>query len=126
METNIWLDTAASGDLWNGRWTEDTLRTLLLHYAETPVTQRDFKKTIKWMQSITALLQKAQRSIYSTRRAELMSLEAKTRRETVIALRRRRSTRRTRTLFAAWKIPYCNPLPRRRQHPPPVIPHPRP
>jgi hypothetical protein len=43
METNIWLDTTASGDLWNGRWTEETLRTLLQNYAETPVSQRDFK-----------------------------------------------------------------------------------
>ncbi len=37
---------------------------------------------------------------------ELLSLEAKSLRETVFALQRRRATSRNQTLYAAWKIPY--------------------
>jgi hypothetical protein len=30
MEANIWTDTAASDDLWNGRWPTDLIQSLLL------------------------------------------------------------------------------------------------
>jgi hypothetical protein len=112
MEANIWLDTPASGDLWNGRWTEDLLQSLLSDYATYCIPQRDLQKTLKRLQTLTALLQRTQRSIYSTRQAELMSMEAGNRRANVIALRQRRVRRKAQTLYAAWRIPYTAP----RQH----------
>lgn len=84
------------------------------HTATHQIAQRDLKKALKWLQTLTALMQRTQRTIYSTRRAELLSLQARTRRETVIALRRRRSSRRAQTLHAAWRIPYSPPDPQRK------------
>jgi hypothetical protein len=124
MEANIWLDSKASGDLWNGRSTEDLLQSLQQESAMNQVSERDFKKALKRIQSLTALLQQTQRFIYSTRRAKLLSLEAKTHRDTVIALRRRRVTRRNYTLYSAWQIPYSAPNPLRRRRTSPPQPHP--
>jgi hypothetical protein len=82
------------------------------------VPQKDLLSSLKWLQTLTGLLQRTQRAIHTTRRAELSSLEATQRHGTVIALRRRRATTRTQTLFAAWKIPYTTPtFPRRRGTP---------
>jgi hypothetical protein len=58
MESNIWSDTATSGDLWNGRWTEDLLQSLLQDTATHQIAQRDLKKALKWLQTLTALLQR--------------------------------------------------------------------
>jgi hypothetical protein len=125
METNIWKNT--SGDLWNDRWTEELLSSLLQDSGACVLAQREYKKTLSWLQTLTDLLQSTQRALYAMRRIELLSsLEAKTRRDTVVALRQRRTPRRrSQTLHAAcWKIPYNAPtLPRRRQ-PLPILPRP--
>ena len=109
MESNIWLDTQASGDLWNGRWTEELIQSLLQNNATHQIAQRTLTKTLKWLRTLTSLLQRTQKAIYNTRRMELLALEAKNRRTAVIALRQRRSTRRAQTLYAAWRIPYTAP-----------------
>jgi hypothetical protein len=86
MESTIWQDTQASDDLWNGRWTEETLQSLLQDNATYRITQRHVVTTLKWLQQLTNLLQRTQKAIYSTRQMELLSLEAKNRRTTEIAL----------------------------------------
>ena len=127
MESNIWLDTQASGDLWNGRWTEELIQSLLQNDTNHQIVQRILTKTLKWLRTLTTLLQRTQKAIYNTRRMELLSLDTKNRRTTVIALWQRRATRREQTLYAAWRIPYTAPDPmlRRRTTMTPSSPLPR-
>lgn len=106
MEANVWNDNVASGDLWNGRWSIDLIHSLLEDSADTCIPPKALTRSLKWLQTLTGLLQRTQRAIHATRRAELSSLEASQRHATVVALRRRRTTNRTQTLFAAWNIPY--------------------
>ncbi len=73
------------------------------------VDQRFLKRALQRLQKLTQLLQTAQRAIYRVRYIELSSKEAKMRRDTVIALRRKRTGISSRTLFASWNIPYCRP-----------------
>ena len=114
MESHIWDGSEASGDLWNGRWPSDLLSSLLSDSATLCIAHKSITKTLKWLQTLTDLLQTGQRAQFAARRTELLALDAKQRHETVLALRKRRSTSRSQTLFAAWKIPYTAPRPRRR------------
>lgn len=108
-------DSEAGGDLWNGRWTSDLLSFLLEDEASQHVDQRAFKKALQRLQKQTMLLHTAQRAMYWVHYIELSSKEAKLRRDTAIALRRKRKGTSSWTLFAASKIPYCRPaLPRRK------------
>jgi hypothetical protein len=109
MEDNLWTDTEAGGDIWNGRWTPHLLNTLLGDASHTPIERRECQRALNWLKQLTGLLQTAQRNIYSARHIELMSLEAKIRRATVISLHRKRKNHAARTLFAAWQIPYVKP-----------------
>jgi hypothetical protein len=69
---------------------------------------------MQWMKRLTQLLQRSQTALYSARHIELMSKEAKARRDRYLALRRRTKSRRTQTLFEAWRIPYYKPAHPRR------------
>jgi hypothetical protein len=91
MEDHMWTDTELGGDIWNGRWSPDLITSLLGEAARDTVDQRLFKRALQRLQKITQLLQTAQRAIYRVRYVELSSKEAKTRRDTVIALRRKRT-----------------------------------
>ena len=120
MEDHLWADNEAGGDIWNGRWTPQLLSSLLGDSSQLMIESRDCRRALTWLQKLTGLLQKAQRAIYGVRHAELMSLEAKIRRATVIAMHRKRKIHTARTLFAVWNIPYVKPpSPRRRALPPP-------
>lgn len=98
------------------------------HAHNTHVLHKDFTAAIKWLQEFTGLLQRTQHVIYGVRHAELFSMETKHQHD-VIALRRRRATvLRPRTLYEAWRIPYCNrKMPRRQRttYMPPesLVPH---
>ncbi len=109
MESNIWDGSEASGDLWNGRWPSDLLSFLLSDFAMLCIAQKSRTKTLKWLQTLTGLLQTGQRALFAARRTELLALDAKQQNETVLALRKRRHTSRCQTLFTAWKIPYTAP-----------------
>lgn len=126
MDANIWNDTVASGDLWNGRWTTDLIRSLLLDSVDTCIPQKALARSLKWIQTLTGLLQRTQSAIHATRRAELSSLEAAQRHATVLALQRRRPINRTKTLFAAWNIPYAPSAITRRRGTPAMTPLPLP
>jgi hypothetical protein len=123
MEDHMWTDTEVGGYIWNGRWSPDLLTSLLGEAAQDTVDQCLFKWALQRLQKITQLLQTAQRAIYRVRYVELSSKEAKMRRDTVIALRRKRTERPTRTLFASWNIPYTRPdIPKRKLRPLPLPP----
>ena len=100
MEDTIWTDTAAGGDIWNGRWTPQLLTSLLGDASQLLMERRDCQRALSWLQRLTGLLQKAQRAIYGVRHAELTSLEAKIRRATVISMHQKRKIHTARTLFA--------------------------
>ena len=122
MEDHMWTDTEKGGDIWNGRWTPDVLTSLLGEVTREPVDQRLFKRALQRIETLTRLLQRAQRAIYGVRYVEMTSREATARRDEATALRRRRTALPPRTLFAAWNIPYCRPdAPKRklRAYPPP-------
>jgi hypothetical protein len=115
MEENLWSESEAGGDLWNGRWTPHLLSSLLGEASHAPAERRDFQRALAWLTQLTSLLQNAQRILYGVRHVELLSLDSKTRRATVISLRRKRKISAARTLFAAWRIPYAKPLVPRRK-----------
>ena len=115
IEDQVWQDTEAGGDIWNGRWTRFTLHDLLPDGRDLFIPSREYKITLGWLQRLTALLQHAQRTLYRVRRTELLSKERQSRNAYVISLRRKRHTKRTQTLFEAWRIPYVRTdTPRRR------------
>jgi hypothetical protein len=119
----MWTDTEVGGDIWNGRWSLDLLTSLLDEAAQDTVDQCLFKRSLQRLQKITQLLQTAQRAIYRVRYVELSSKEAKMRRDTVINLRRKRTERPTRPLFASWNISYSRlDIPKRKLRPLPLPP----
>jgi hypothetical protein len=101
MEDHMWTDTEAGNDIWNGRWDPDLLSRLLGAAAQDVIDHRLLKRTLQRIQTLTHLLEKAQRHLYRVRYIELSSKEAKLRRDTTIALRRKRATKFPRILFAA-------------------------
>jgi hypothetical protein len=121
IEDHLWTDTEEGGDIWNGRWRPLLLDTILNIPADFSVPTRDFQLAFKWIQELTLLLQTTQRALYSARHIERLSQEAQARHAHVLTLRRKRHTRRTRTLFEAWKIPYSKPQHPRRRHTPPAV-----
>jgi hypothetical protein len=115
MEDHMWSDTEQGGDIWNGRWPTDLIEELLPFSSSHKTPPEDLKASINWIRRLTLILQHTQRALYGARHLELMSKHAKIRRDRVTALRKRHRTRRTRTLYEAWRIPYFRPLqPRRR------------
>jgi len=112
MEDHLWSDTERGGDIWNGRWASGLLLLVPTGYK---VSSADYKAGVKWLQKLTLILQKAQRAIYTARHTELLSKEAKERRERLEALKTRWKRRRSQTLYEAWRLPYFKPsCPRRR------------
>jgi hypothetical protein len=109
IEDTMWNDSVEGGDIWNGRWTQRLLLDLMPDSETYPITPKAFKGGIKWLQQITAILQRTQKILYTTRRAELLSKELKARSDSVIALRRKRATTRTHTLFDAWRLLITDP-----------------
>jgi hypothetical protein len=112
----MWIDLKAGRDIWNGRWTPDILSFLLGEASQNPIERRDFQRALKWLIQLT---QNAQRVVYGVRHVELLSMEAKACRATVISLQRKRKVLSAHNLFAASKIPYAKPpFPRRKMiHP---------
>ncbi len=106
MEDHLWSDTEKGGDVWNGRWPSRLIEDLLPVSYDQRVDPADLKASLKWMQRLTQLLQRAQRELYSARHLELMSKEAETRRDRILALRHKHRTLRTQTLFESWRLPY--------------------
>jgi hypothetical protein len=116
MEDNI-----TGSDIWNGRWTPHLLSSLLGDASQTLTERRECQRALNSLKQLTGLLQAAQRALYGVRHIELMSLDAKIRRTTVISVQRKRKLHAARTLFAAWRIPYVKPpSPRRRVLPSPI------
>ena len=100
MESNIWQDSETSGRPLEWSLDGGPLFSFLLQDTGLfEISQRDYKKPFTWLQTITGLLQRTQRATYATRRAELLSLEAKNFHKTVIALLRGRATRRNQMLM---------------------------
>jgi hypothetical protein len=91
IEDNLWADSIEGGDIWNGRWTRQLLLDLMPDSEMSPITPKDLVGGIKWLQQITAILQRTQKMLYTTRRAELLSKELKARADSVVALRRKRA-----------------------------------
>jgi hypothetical protein len=114
MEDNMWTDTVTGGDLWNGRWTPQLLSALLGDASQTLMERRNCQQALNSLKQLTGLLQTAQRALYGLRHVEIMALDAKIRRITVISMQRKRKLHAARTLFAAWRIPYVKPLSPRR------------
>ncbi len=74
MESHIWNGSDASGDLWNGRWLSDLLSSLLSDSATLCIAQKSITKMLKWLQTLTDLLQTGQRALFAARRTELLAL----------------------------------------------------
>ncbi len=124
MKDNMWTDTVTGSDLWNGRWTPQLLSALLGDASQTLTERRDCQRALNSLKQLTGLLQTAQRALYGLRHVELMALEAKLRRTTVISMQRKRKLHAARTRFAAWQIPNVKPLSPRRRVLPPALPTP--
>ena len=95
-------------DIWNGRWSRQTISSLLLEHSGTLIPPTDYVSAIHWLTNLTLLLQKTQTALYSTRRQILRQLDLLPR-PTNITLRRPSSRPRgprTQTLFSAWNIHY--------------------
>ncbi len=119
IEVHLWDDTELGGDIWNGRWTPIVFERLLPISPNQCTPLADVRPTLKWLQRLTLLLQRAQREIYSARHVELLSKEAQVRRNQITALRPQHRSNRAQTLCEAWRLPYFKPsLPRRRFAPP--------
>ena len=125
MEQHLWSDTEAAGDIWNGRWTRELFSSILGAAATWEVEPRAFKKALQWIRQLTGLLQQAQRALYRVRHLERLSKEAQQRHAMSAASWKKRKRCASKTLYAAWNIPYRTPLlPRRilKLDPPPKIP----
>jgi hypothetical protein len=115
VEDHLWADTTLGGDIWNGRWLTSTFEDLLPTPPDFHIPKTDVKKALTWLRRLTSLLQCAQQGLFRARHIELMSKEAKARRDRIATLRKCRHSKKNRTLYEAWRLPYYKPLnPRRR------------
>ena len=81
MEDHLWSDTEQGGDIWNGRWKNDTIEHLLPNMPDQKVPLSEYKLAVKWIQRLTFILQRAQRALYSARHVELQYKELQARRD---------------------------------------------
>ena len=110
----MWEDTERAGDIWNGRWTRQTLEEILIEHSDSQIPPAEYVSALAWLKQLTLLLQNAQTALYSVRRQILRQSSINP--PNHITLRRPRNKRRgprTQTLFAAWHIQYS-----RGAHPP--------
>jgi hypothetical protein len=121
-EDHLWANTTLGGDIWNGRWLTSTFEDLLPTPLDLHIPTTDVKKALTWLRRLTSLLQCAQQGLFRARHIELMSKEAKVRRDRIATMRKCRHSRKNRTLYEAWRLPYHKPLnPRRRYALPPTV-----
>jgi hypothetical protein len=114
-EEHLWEDSEMAGDIWNGRWSRQTINSILDEHSDTLIPPADYVSAMQWLSNLTLLLQKSQTALYSTRRQILRQLDLLPRSNSV-TLRRPRSRPRgpkMQTLFQAWNIRYS-----RSSHPP--------
>jgi hypothetical protein len=102
---------------WHLEWEMDAWPTLLFAGSSRPTKCR----SAPIQTGPTAPSDTYPVTIYSVRHIEMSSKEAKMRRDTFNAIRRKRTATRSRTIFAAWNIPYCRPTKRRLQHIDPTL-----
>jgi hypothetical protein len=62
-EDHMWTDSETGGDIWNRRWTQDLLSSLLGEAAQHSVDQRFIKRALQRLKKLAQLLQTAQRAI---------------------------------------------------------------
>lgn len=53
---HFWLDSEAGGEIWNGRWTQDLLSSLLANTNLPQVSQQDYIKAFTWLTKLNKLL----------------------------------------------------------------------
>jgi hypothetical protein len=126
VEDHIWANSTLDGDIWNGRWLPSTFEDLIPTPPDFHLPTTDVQMALTWLRRLTGLLQRAQQEIFRARHIELMSKEAKALRERITKLRKRHHSRKNRTLYKAWRLPYFKPPnPRRRfALPPPALEQP--
>lgn len=61
VQDTLWVDSFAGGNIWSGRWTRQLLLDLLPDWEDVLITPNAFNGGIKWLQQITAILQRTKK-----------------------------------------------------------------
>ena len=109
VEMHLWDDTELAGDIWNGRWPEHLLSTILGDSCSTIIHPKDFSRSLRWVIKLTTLLQKSQREQFATRHHLLQTLSSPTPTQFISPRWKRAKGIRSLTLLEAWKLPYSRP-----------------
>lgn len=64
------------------------------------IPNQNYKVALVWLQKLTGILQRGRQTLYSLRRVEVLSKEAKEKYDTVISLKKKIATTRTKTLLS--------------------------
>jgi hypothetical protein len=70
-EEHLWEESEMAGDIWNGRWSRQTISSLLSKHSDTLIPPTDYIIAIHWLSNLTLL----QMALYSTRRQILCQLD---------------------------------------------------
>ncbi len=107
MEDHIWTDSVTGGDLWNGRWTRDSIQKLLPDSSMACIVT----SSNRWPGCANSLesFRRANKGCMAYG-AQNFSPRRPKRNMRHPSLQKKRNIRRSQTLFDVWKIHYCRPL----------------
>ncbi len=74
-EAHLWEDSERSGNIWNGRWSQQLLSEILIEHSDTQIPPADYSSAMHWLSNFTLTLQKTQTALYSTRRRILRQMD---------------------------------------------------